>query len=84
MNPLCQSCGGRFPRCDDGDGAAAPCIYSRLSLSLNPEVLAVSCREVGLPSLALVEVFSEEGDLNYFEMGGSIQNLFNQDTFYDQ
>jgi molybdopterin/thiamine biosynthesis adenylyltransferase len=74
MTPRCRECGGPFPLAA-GDARPAPILYRELTLRSNPEVLQVSCRQLGLPPLSLVRA-SAGGVVTQFELAGSLQEIY--------
>jgi molybdopterin/thiamine biosynthesis adenylyltransferase len=71
----CVDCGGPFALETIGS-TDSPLVYTRFTLNTKPELLSLSCRQVGLPPLSLVEAASTGGDVRVFELSGSIDQLF--------
>ncbi|HYG08527.1 MAG TPA: ThiF family adenylyltransferase [Pyrinomonadaceae bacterium] len=75
ISPRCDECGGDFPLVL-GDTAAAPILYRELTPRSNPEVLATSCQQIGLPPLSLVRASGVEGVTTLFQLAGSLQEIY--------
>lgn len=75
MTPYCRAHGGPFPPADN-DLTRSPSVYVRIFAESCPELLAMSCWEVGLPPRSLVEAFVPEGLSQVFRLAGSHDDLF--------
>lgn len=76
MSPKCTNCGGPFPA-NDFEAANSTIVYSEVTRDSNSALLSLTCRQIGLPPLSLVEVTVRRGASTFFELAGSIDQLFN-------
>jgi hypothetical protein len=76
MQPRCRDCGGQFPVATN-DATDSPIVYVHITTDSEPELLGLSCRQIGLPPLSFVEATARGSESIIFEMAGSIDHLFN-------
>lgn len=84
MTPRCSACGGQFPRLN-GPASPARGPFPVLTLRSDAEVLSLTCRQIGLVPLSLVEadgadsgaaVYDRNAPTTLFELPGSLQELY--------
>lgn len=75
-SPKCTNCGGPFPA-NELEAADPTIVYTHITRDSNPDLLNLSCRQIGLPPLSIAEVTVQRGASTFFELGGSIDDLFN-------
>jgi molybdopterin/thiamine biosynthesis adenylyltransferase len=73
--PRCTNCGGSF-RLETARQTDSPMVYTRFTLNSDSELLSLTCLQAGLPPLSLVETISGSNHTKVFELGGSINQLF--------
>ncbi len=83
MSPRCRECGGEFPRAAAGM-SEAPVVESRLTLNSDPELLNLSCGQLGLCPLSLVEALTAPDTSSFFELAGSLEHLFTSGDTHEQ
>jgi molybdopterin/thiamine biosynthesis adenylyltransferase len=74
-SPRCEECGGSFPR-ETEDISSTPLAYCQLTPAHRPRLLQVSCEQIGLPPLSLFEVTGQGGASKFFELAGSVEQLY--------
>jgi molybdopterin/thiamine biosynthesis adenylyltransferase len=76
-NPRCVQCGGAFDRCARQADDLTPVILHELGADTPAHVRAVSCRQAGLPALAIVEArAAAHGAPASFRLAGRVDELF--------
>jgi ThiF family len=76
MAPYCQACGGPFAPLVTQSANHSPEVEAHLSRVLTPHLLALPCRQVGFPPLALVWAEWPDQGLRIFRMPGTVDDLF--------
>lgn len=76
MNPHCESCGGSYSVIDSETSGRSATIYVELSLESDTHVLRSTCREIGLPSMSLIEAQTDGGQSKNFELAGNLNEIF--------
>lgn len=76
MQPRCCDCGGQF-LLQTHNVTDSPIVYTHIMTGSAPELLGLSCRQIGLPPLSLVEATARGSESTIFELAGSIDHLFN-------
>lgn len=76
INPRCQECKGPFPVIDDADAGNSATVHTLLSFESGSRILNATCRELELPPLSLIEASAEDGQSEFFELPGTINDLF--------
>lgn len=76
MQPRCSDCGGRHPL-QTHDVTDSPIVYTQIMADSAPELMGLSCQQIGLPPLSLVEATVPRSESTIFELAGSIDHLFN-------
>ena len=82
-SPKCTNCGGPFPP-NDLEAANSAIVYTQITNDSDSELLSLSCRQIGLPPLSIVEVAVRRGASTFFELAGSIDHLFNSGDAYER
>jgi molybdopterin-synthase adenylyltransferase len=82
MSPKCQECGGPFPRVAE-PAASSTVVYKQITPECDTALLNLTCRQIGLPPLAIIEATASRGELKYFELAGTIDDLFNSGDAYE-
>lgn len=83
MSPKCTNCGGPFPA-HDLEIANSTVVYTQITSDCDPGLLSLSCRQIGLPSLSIIEVTVPRGGCTLFELAGSIDHLFKSGDPYER
>jgi molybdopterin/thiamine biosynthesis adenylyltransferase len=76
MSPKCQLCGGPFPRVEV-PSANSTVVYKQITPDCDAALLNLTCRQIGLAPLAIVEATASRGESRFFELAGSVDDLFN-------
>ena len=76
IDPRCLNCQKLSDHAPAVEDVGTLIRYEKLSLKSNPEVLKADCRQIGLPPLALVKARAEGGRAKFFELAGSLDDLF--------
>ena len=74
LYPRCMTC--EDGQAEIGQVAVSPEQFPQLSMAISPQVIDLSCEQVGLPPLAVVEVWTEGENPRYFRLPGSVDELF--------
>jgi molybdopterin/thiamine biosynthesis adenylyltransferase len=82
-DPRCRTCEGSFPVLDNGGVASSSTTYKRLTYSNNSEVFSATCKQIGLPAMSIVEAIDSDGCSQYFELKGSIDDLFSKEIAHE-
>lgn len=75
MSPRCQSCQGAFPLAAE-QMTDTPRLYYYLDSESPEEILKVTCAQIGLPALALIEASVGDQPAQLFELAGSLDHLY--------
>jgi molybdopterin/thiamine biosynthesis adenylyltransferase len=76
MKPHCCNCGGSYSKLDGVGHQGSPTVYAEVDSDTGGEVLAIQCKQAGLPALALIETIDSNGTMRFFQLGGSLDDLF--------
>jgi molybdopterin/thiamine biosynthesis adenylyltransferase len=76
MNPRCESCGGPYPAYDAVEHGGSPTAYIEIEKDASEEILAIPCKQAGLPALSLVQAVDLDDKEHFFQISGSLDDLF--------
>jgi molybdopterin/thiamine biosynthesis adenylyltransferase len=81
--PRCRNCEGTFPVLDGEGVPDSPDTYKRLTYSSHSEIFSATCKQIGLPAMSIVEAIADGSASQCFELKGSIDDLFFQETAHE-
>lgn len=82
--PRCEQCDGPYPLVGSDEYIKSAMVFNQLSFQSDPKVLRAACREAGLPPLSLIEARDEGGLSRFFELAGTVDDLFELGDTYEQ